>query len=289
MRTRFLEAGDGVRLTLHHRGGPAGAPPLLWGHANGFATACYAPLLDLLARDFDVWAWDARGQGLSAMPAGAPLDLGAIAGDAALALRAVQAATGVLPHVATHSFSGVAMLHGHATLDLDWRSATLFEPPLVLPEQVIEEIDRHHARVAGTLRRRAEWESPAALADRLAATPGFALMPPDALGVLAAGILAPRPGGGFTLRCAPATEAAIYGTVWDASVFQGLRPMARPMRFVASDGTPPPPPSPARRAQRGAAAACAAPFSELAGCSHLLALERPEACAALIRETAALG
>lgn len=287
METRFLDAADGVRLALHHRGGPRGAPPLLWGHANGFAAQCYAPLLDLLARDFDVWAWDARGQGMSDLPEAAPVDLPAVTADAALALGAVRDATGALPHVATHSFSGVAMLHAATTRGVAFASLTCFEPPFLLPEQETDEAEGHHARVSGTLRRRADWDSPAALATRLAATPGFALVAPDALAVLAEAILKPRPGGGFTLRCAPATEAAIYRAMWDTAPLLALRPLPAPLRFVMSDAAPPAPPSPARRATPDAATRCRAPLLEIPGTSHLLALERPAACAAAIQGTAA--
>lgn len=286
MRTEFLPAADGVRLALHHVGGPAAAPPLLWGHANGFAAGCYEPLLNALAAHYDVWAWDGRGQGHSEAPEAAPMGLDAIGGDAALALAGVQARTGQVPHVATHSFSGVALLWATLTQGAAWRSATLFEPPLVLPAQLAEDEGDHARRVGGTLRRRAEWPSPEAMAERLAASPGFALLEAAALTVLTRAILRPLPGGGFTLRCTPATEAAIYSTMWDDTVFRALRPLGRPLRFVASDATPPPPPSPARRSQRDAAAACGAAFTEMAGCSHLMALERPLACAALVRETA---
>lgn len=289
MDARYLDAADGVRLALHHRGGRAGAPPLLWGHANGFAAHCYAPLLDLLARDFDVWAWDARGQGMSDLPEGAPVDLAAVTADAALALGAVRDATGALPHVATHSFSGVAMLHAATMRGLGFASLTCFEPPFLLPDQEMAEAEGHQARVSGTLRRRADWDSPAALAARLAATPGFALVAPDALAVLAAAILKQRPDGGFTLRCAPATEAAIYRAMWDTAPLLALRPLPAPLRFVMSDATAPAPPSPARRATPDAAAACRAPLVEIAGSSHLLALEQPEACAAAVLGTAALG
>jgi pimeloyl-ACP methyl ester carboxylesterase len=180
------------------------------------------------------------------------------------------------------------MLWAGLTLDLDWRSATLFEPPLVLPEQVADEADRHAARVSGTLRRRARWRSPEELAARLGDTAGFALLDAPALASVARAILRPAgEGGGFALRCAPATEAAIYQTMWDDTAYRTLRPFGVPVRFVASDASPPAPPSPARRAQRGAAAACGAAFTEMEGCSHLLAMERPEGCAALIRQTAA--
>ncbi len=284
----WLEATDGARVALHRwPGTTTGKPALLWGHANGFAARCYLPLLAELARDFDVWAWDARGQGFSGLPASSETGLDAIAGDAAMVLRHVQGETGQVPHVASHSFSGVALLWAGLTLGLAWRSATFFEPPLCLPAQLADaaEAARHQARVAGTLRRRAAWPSAEVFAERLAATPGFALMAPDALLVLTRALLRPE-GDGFTLRCAPSTEAAIYRAMWDSAPFEALRPFGVPVRFVASDGTPPAPPSSAQLPQTLAAAACGAMFSELAGCSHLMALERPLECAALVRQTA---
>jgi pimeloyl-ACP methyl ester carboxylesterase len=284
----WLEAADGARVALHRWGeATPGVPVLLWGHANGFAAGCYLPLLGALARDFDVWAWDARGQGCSELPPSGETGLEAIAGDAAMVLRAVAGRTGQVPHVASHSFSGVALLWAGLTLGLEWRSATFFEPPLCMPAQLADagEGRRHLARVEGTLRRRALWPSPEAFAERLAATPGFALISPEALLLHARAVLRPE-GEGFALRCAPETEAAIYRAMWDAAPFLALRPLGGRMRFVASDATPPAPASPARLPQPLAARACDAMFSELAGCSHLLALERPLECAALVRQTA---
>ena len=286
--TMRLATPDGASLALHRWGGAApGAPVLLWGHANGFAAHCYLPLLRLLAASFDIWAWDARGQGHSRLPPSGEMGLDAIAADAALALRQVAAATGQVPHVASHSFAGVALLWAALRHGLQWRSATLFEPPLVTPEQLAEAdaASRHAARVAGTLRRRAAWPGPAEFAARLAETPNFALVPPAALLLHAQAVLRPAEAG-FTLRCAPATEAGIYRTVWDARPFQALRPLGRPLRFVASDAAPPAPASPSRLVQPLAAAASGATFTEMTGCSHLLALERPAACAELIRQTA---
>ncbi len=285
---RQLATPDGASLALHHLGGaPPGAPVLLWGHANGFAAQCYLPLLHLLAPAFDIWAWDARGQGHSRLPPSGELGLEAIAADAALVLHHVAEATGQVPHIASHSFAGVALLWASMRHGLAWRSATLFEPPLVTPDHLAEAgaASHHAARVAGTLRRRANWPGPAEFAARLAATPNFALVPPAALLLHAQAVLRPA-AAGFTLRCAPETEAGIYRTVWDARPFQALRPLGRPMRFVASDAAPPAPASPSRLVQPLAARACGATFTEMAGCSHLLALERAADCAALVRQTA---
>ena len=44
-------------------------PVLHWAHANGFNGRTYDPLLSPLAAQFDVYAWDARGHGLSTFAA----------------------------------------------------------------------------------------------------------------------------------------------------------------------------------------------------------------------------
>ena len=46
-----------------------GKPVLHWAHANGFNAQTYGPLLAPLAGDFDVYAADARGHGLSTLAA----------------------------------------------------------------------------------------------------------------------------------------------------------------------------------------------------------------------------
>ena len=45
--------------------GPANAPILHWAHANGFNGQTYNRLLRKLTRDFNVYAWDAPGYGMT--------------------------------------------------------------------------------------------------------------------------------------------------------------------------------------------------------------------------------
>ena len=45
--------------------GPKDAPILHWAHANGFNGQTYNRLLRKLTRDFNVYAWDAPGYGMT--------------------------------------------------------------------------------------------------------------------------------------------------------------------------------------------------------------------------------
>ena len=96
----WVESSDGARLPVYEAGGAAGAPALLVGHANGLAAGSYAPWLRDLARDFRVFAWDARGHGGSSWPEG-PLEtvfsVDRLADDLTEIAAAVRARLGVVP------------------------------------------------------------------------------------------------------------------------------------------------------------------------------------------------
>src|SRR5258708_38580265 len=62
---------DGAVLPVYAFGGPAHAPGLLFGHANGLAAGSYAPWLHELAGALRIFAFDARGHGGSRWPGGA--------------------------------------------------------------------------------------------------------------------------------------------------------------------------------------------------------------------------
>src|SRR5258708_30302353 len=68
-----VTVSDGARLPIYETGGAQSAPALLVGHANGLAAGSYGPWLRDLARDFRVFAFDARGHGGSSWPE-RPLD-----------------------------------------------------------------------------------------------------------------------------------------------------------------------------------------------------------------------
>ena len=277
-------AGAGLAF---YRGAPAaGAPALLWGHANGFATGCYRALFAALAPGIDLWAWDARGQGASSLSPDGAVTLDRLAEDAALVCAAVRAHTGAVPHVAAHSFSGVALVLAAAD-GVSWPSATLFEPPLVTPDAMRDPAAcaGTEARVAGARRRRRAWASPAALFDRLRADRAYRGIADDVLHDHVAAVLTRQPDGSFALRCAPETEAAVYEAVASTDPFERLDRLSAPAHFVASA----PPTNWLSEVQPLAACRARGTWEGLADTSHLLPLERPDACAAIIRRQVALA
>src|SRR5258708_9260235 len=107
-----VTVSDGARLPIYEAGGATSAPALLVGHANGLAAGSYGPWLRDLARDFRVFAFDARGHGGSTWPEG-PLEtvfsVDRFADDLAEIVRALRARLGDAPlHYAGHSLAAAA-------------------------------------------------------------------------------------------------------------------------------------------------------------------------------------
>lgn len=282
---RLLPTPDGASLAFY-RLGREGAPPLLWGHANGFATAGCRQLLQRLAQDFAVFAWDARGHGASTLPAlpmSEAVSLDRLAADAALVGETVAALAGRRPHVAAHSFAGVAVLLA-AQQGAVWASATLFEPPLAT-RAVLEGPDGRaglQQRIEETLARRRRWRGPDHLYERLRGHPAYARIADAVLADHAAALLV-QDAESWVLRCTPETEAAIYRNVSDSRVFDSLDHLSLPATFVAAGG---PGGDWLRQVQAPAAAALRGRFEVLPDTTHFMPLEAIEACAALIRRQA---
>lgn len=129
---------DGAALPVYALGGPAQAPAVLFGHANGLAAGSYAPWLRELAATLRVFAFDARGHGGSRWPAGAletVLAVDRFADDLALVAAAVAARLQGAPlHYAGHSLNAAAALRLAARdAPLPWSRTILFEPPIFPP------------------------------------------------------------------------------------------------------------------------------------------------------------
>jgi len=297
-------AGDGGTGLMAYRlhAGAARGPAVLLGHCCGFAAGSYRPLLERLAAEVAVYAFDARGHGGSDKPApGATLADGGpayaadrFARDLAAVTAAVRADAGPRPlHYAGHSLGGAAAMRLAVRFGaFPWDGAILFEPP-IFPDPATPthaEAQEKNEALAARTRRRTEWfESPAAYAEFIAARRAYDALDPEFQRAHVRATLAEDPAGGWRLACPKAVEAAIFdlwgeSSTWDlVPAFPRLPPGTR-FRLVAGD----PEAGPRRDWITGtlpllAARLPQAEFRSLADRGHLMVFEDPAQAVALIR------
>lgn len=291
---------NGARLHLYRlRNVAAHGPALLCGHATGMAAGSYLPLLRMLGARFRVYAFDMRGHGgsdcgpgLDAAAAAATVTMDALALDLrAVADRVRGDSGGDDPFYAAHSISGVAALHlGTAHGHAPWRDLILFEPPVMIgPEHPLHasSMDDTLKRAEGTARRRADWESPAALHDMLKRRGVFQRFRPDMLEAHVSATLRPLPGGGGRLACEPLVESAFFRSVPESGVWDRLPRFPLPARFVGGDPALADPGAEQARWVTVAAPDIAARvpgsrFAVVEETDHMMLCERPELCRDLI-------
>ncbi len=270
----------------------------MFGHACGFAAGSYLPLLKALARDTDLYAFDARGHGGSEAPT--PLGEGCTPADYArdLAnLAAVVATRGGKPvHYVGHSLNAAAMLHlGACFPDLlratPWRGMLLFEPPVFpsadRPEHA-ECAEKDKRLVARTRQRREHFANPEELVSLLTGRGLFRALSRDYLVAHAQATLRPAEAG-YTLACPTAVEAATFSSFGEDSTFRALAgfPAEIPVHLVGGD----PDGGPERNwttlmapalAERLRENSTQRRFTQLRGRGHLMVQEDPDTTLRLI-------
>jgi len=283
---------DGAVLPVYELASPAGAPALLFGHANGMAAGSYGPWLERLAARCRVFAFDARGHGGSTWPAGPIEEVFAVdrmADDLALVTRAVADRAGGVPLACVgHSLGGAAALRlaarGRAP---HWSAVVIFEPPIFPPPSSpvhAEAVAKQVRLVAGTAKRRETWPAPEALAERLRGRGMFARFDAAMLDAHCRATLRPAPEGGFRLCCPPAIESFIFRSHWEADSWARLPAVAIAIELIGGDPAVPDNDWISRVLPEMAAQMPRARLTQVPGAGHLLISERPEHCAALVLE-----
>jgi pimeloyl-ACP methyl ester carboxylesterase len=285
-----VEASDGARLPVYEAGGAPGAPALLVGHANGLAAGSYGPWLRDLARDFRVFAFDARGHGGSTWPEG-PLEtvfsVDRFADDLAEIVRALRARIGDAPlHYAGHSLAAAAAVRLAARgIELPVERVTLFEPPIFPPRDApscAEAIEQQEKLIRGAARRQARWESPEVLFDYLRTRGVFRTFVPEMLAAHCQATLRPDSTGGCVLCCPPTVESTIFAVHRDADTWERLPGIRQRLHLVSGDAS-----AADRDWVSGAMAGITARIPgadrvELPGTGHMLIFQEPEACRKLL-------
>ncbi len=240
-----------------------------------------------------VFAFDARGHGGSVWPEG-PLETvfaaDRIADDLAHVSRRVAAEPGVGPlSYVGHSLGASAALRllalGRAP---SWRSLVAFEPPIFPPPGAAahaEAVEKQERLVTGTRKRRAEWASPAALAERLMGRGMFARFDRAMLDAHCRATLRPSHGGGFRLCCPPEIESFIFKSQSEADTWRRLPAVTRALTLVGGDPAMPDNDWVSSALPEMAALMPGARLVQVRGTGHLLIAEQPRRCAELVRDS----
>lgn len=271
--------GDGERIVLRRYSNP-GRPALALSHGNGFAIDAYAPFWASLRDTFDLFVFDLRHHGRNAPQDPSKTGIETYADDLDRVYRAIRGAARDAPlYGAFHSLSGIsAICHaaGHATGP---DRLVLFDPPLQPPQA-----HPLHELAYGFEMKLADWSagrparfaSPTELAAAFAKSRSLSGWVEGAHELMARAILRPARGG-WVLACPPAVEARNYR---DNAAYPSWDTLARigvPFAIVGADPTHPAGQSPAR-VTAAFAEAHKAPYRMVAGTTHMLQIEKPEAC-----------
>jgi pimeloyl-ACP methyl ester carboxylesterase len=288
----MVEMPDGAALPVYRVGAAAAGPALLFGHANGLAAGSYGPWLRLLAERARVFAFDARGHGGSVWPADGIERVFAVervADDLVRLSRRVadEARVAEIAYVG-HSLGAAVALRllalGQAP---SWHSVVLFEPPIFPPPGALchaEAVAKQERLIAGTLKRRASWPSPDALAERLRGRGMFARFDAAMLEAHCRATLRPE-GNGFRLACPPEIESFIFKSQAATDTWHRLGAVTREVTLVGGDAAIPDNDWVSSALPEMAQAMPRACRVQVEGAGHLLISEQPQLCARLVLET----
>lgn len=283
--TLDLRMDDGAQIRVVRHGNPSG-PRVVLSHGNGFASDSYYPFWRHMLERFDLALFDFRNCGRNPFHAAEPHDYARFACDSAAVHDAISEAWGARTTVGVfHSMSAVTALLAVIEDTWHWDALVLFDPPVVPPEghplraplMAEGEILYNAARI-----RTNRFSDPFELAEVFRFLPRFRRLVKGVPELNARSTLRFDPASGeWLLCCSGPMEAGLYIGVATLPIWQEAGPPARPLLIVGSD----PELDDASKTAR-----CCAGFCEVHGIdyafvpdtSHLLQLEEPEQCFALL-------
>ncbi len=280
-----LAMDDSAPIRVLRHGNPSG-PRIVLSHGNGFASDAYFPFWRPMLQRFDLVLFDFRNCGRNPFHAAQPHDYRRFAGDNAAIHPAIAREWGEKTTIGVfHSMSAVAALLAVVDGVWHWDALVLFDPPVAPPEG-----DPLRARLlaeAETLRnaaliRKNRFSDPDEIADVYRYLHRFRRLRRGVAELIAASTLRFDAAAGDWLLCCPGpVEADLYTEVATLPIWQLAGRPERPLLIVGADPEP---------ADAPITAPCCAKFCKTHGIdyacvpdtSHLLQLEEPERCFALV-------
>ena len=260
-------------------GNPAG-PRLVLSHANGLAADLYYPFWSLLTDDFDLMIYDLRNHGWNRVGVRQNHNIPILMHDHGLILESIAQRYGDKPAVGV--FHSVSALISLLSFSRPMSALVLFDPPLCKPNANEREFDAAAERLASAARRRGHrFRTEEEFADLLAYMPGFTRVQPGVRALMASATLRRSADGqGFELRCPREYEAQLIEYVRSFSPLLDLDRLPCPTKVIGADPTLPGAYLPALDLSR----IHTVNYDFLPESTHLLQLEQPAECAALLRD-----
>lgn len=284
IRSAFMS--DGAEILLR-RFTHATGRRLAITHGNGFAIDGFRVFWELLLKDFDVVLFDMRSHGINPPSTAANHHYPQLADDTARIRAAIDEHWDKRPTVGVfHSMSSRAAMKQAVEGEWLWDALVLFDPPNVPPRghALYEKMRRfEHRLVEYALNRQEEFSSVEEMVESYRTAPASKRWLPEAQQDMAGAVLRARPGGGYELACRRECEASIYLEALTLDLWPKAEEFGGPFIMICADpdmekGSPTAVPNKAL-AEEGAYE-----YAGLPGTGHLLQIEKPVECVALVRD-----
>ncbi|MGB2115024.1 MAG: alpha/beta fold hydrolase [Marinobacter adhaerens] len=233
-----FRATDGADIALWRWPQSKARPTLHWAHATGFHGRLYHPLLDELATDFNVLAWDMRGHGASVGAA----NLSTFRGWE-IYYRDLIALLECLDEpvwLAGHSIGATTSIMAAARRPDKVLGLILAEPVIMDPMQGLKlwltKLLRQSQRLslaAGSARRRRVFQSHAAALENYRGRGGFKTWPEAWLNAYVQHAFVPQ-GDQVQLACAPEWESTTFAHT-EHNPWPGIRQLRCPVIALAAE------------------------------------------------------
>ena len=258
----------------------SGKPVLHWAHANGFNAQTYGPLLAPLAGDFDVYAADARGHGLSTLAADPAQYPGwtQYRNDLISVVEHLCDKAGGKIWLGGHSMGGCASVMA-ASIRPDLVAGLVLADPVIVPRsarvltRMMFRNQGGFALAVNAAKRRADWPDAETVKKAYTGRGAFRTWQDGFLEAYVDGGVRPLNGDGentVTLACAPAWEAANFDDQRHNSTGPARRLKVPFTLMVAESG------STTRSVLSFRMARAPKKIEVIAGSSHFLPMEFPD-------------
>ncbi len=263
---------------------------MLLSHGNGLAIDAYYPFWSLFETDHDLFVYDLRNHGWNEVTTRREHNMLSFVRDLDIILRTIGSEFENKPIMGVfHSISAlIALLTGSDWMkpNLGLKSSgfaalVLFDPPLHRPGKSFEEFDDAALRTARMTQRRAEsFESEAQYVELLEFLPAFRKLMPGARELLASTTLRYSPDDGrYRLRCPRTYESRIVEFIRAFAGEVDFDVLPCPTKVIGSD----PLTSYSYLPTVNLSDMLQIDFDFIPDTTHLMQMEKPKECAALVR------